>query len=363
MKTNKKLNIYITKTELSSYNFFFLRYVFYKLKKNKLINLVIISTNYPGKKNYKDNTNFYRKIKWVNKDKIYNWSDLNLDCPDIFFQSGWTIKPFIHFGKISKKINKYCKIILTADNSLQKYDLRQFLGKFFFKIYLNFFYDYVWVPGISGKKLMLSFGMDKKKIFTGLYSAMVDIYKNKIPSNHRKKQIIFVGQFIKRKNVQRLIKAFEIIDINKRKDWKLILVGGGNLDLKKNKNISILPHSHSARLSKLYNQSLIFIIPSLRDHWPLVVHEASLSGCFLLLSQNVGNIYEFARKRNSFIFNPKSISAIKSTLEAAMVLSQKKFTIANKQSEILGKKYNYRNSFNQFQKIINVCLKKFKEIT
>jgi glycosyltransferase involved in cell wall biosynthesis len=352
----KKINVYLTKTELSSYNYFFLKYVFSKLKKK--INLVIISTNYPGKKFYKENTNFYKKIKWINKDKLYTWSDLNLECPDIFFQSGWTVKPFNYFGKISKQINKNCQIILTADNSLQKNNLRQYLGKFYFRIYLKNKFNYVWVPGISGKELMLNFGMDERNIFTGLYSSMIDIYKNKTPTCKRKKQIIYVGQFIKRKNVKKLIKAFDIIDINKRKDWKLLLVGGGKLNLKKNKNVIILPYTLPSKLSKLYNQSLIFIIPSLRDHWPLVVHEASLSGCFLLLSSNVGNKDEFAGKSNSYIFNPSSTLAIKNALESAMSLSLREFSIASKQSEILGKKNNYKNSLNKFKKIISKCLKK-----
>ena len=83
-----------------------------------------------------------------------------------------------------------------------------------------------------------------------------------------------------------------------------------------------------------------------------------MSGCFLLLSSNIGNKDEFAAKSNSYIFNPRSTLAIKNALESAMSLSQREFSIASKLSEILGKKNNYKNSLNEFKKIISKCLEK-----
>ena len=71
MKIKKKINIYLTKTELSQYNYFFLKYLFSKFEKQKLFNLVIISTNYTGKKYYRENTNFFKNIKWIDKNKLY----------------------------------------------------------------------------------------------------------------------------------------------------------------------------------------------------------------------------------------------------------------------------------------------------
>ena len=360
MHKKKKINVYLTKTELSRYNYFFLKYLFSKFKNQKIFNLVIISTNYPGKKYYKENTDFFKSIKWIDKNKLYDWNDLKLECPDILFQAGWTVKPFNYLGKITRKINKNCKIILTADNSYKKNNIRQYLGKYYFYFFLKRKFDFVWVPGKSGKKLMLNFGMNENNIFTGLYSSLIQIYKNKTPANNRKKQFLFVGQFIKRKNIEILIKAFDNLRLKKKGDWKLILVGSGDLDFKSqpHKNIKVISYSTPSKLLKLYNESLFFVLPPLEDHWPLVVHEASLCGCFLLLSDRVGNINEFANNKNSIIFNPKSEYSIKNSLQKAMFLTKDKLNFANKTSELLGKKTNYDNSYRQFVKIINKCLRK-----
>ena len=156
------------------------------------------------------------------------------------------------------------------------------------------------------------------------------------------------------KNRSKLIDSFKSLNLDE-KEWKLLLVGRGDLDLKKNNtnNIEIIDHLTPLKLSKLYNESLFFILPSLRDHWGLVVHEASLCGCFLLLSKNVGSVREFANKKNSIIFNPNSKSDLQRGFIRAINLSNKQLLIANKESVKLASFYNYRNSFKEFAKIIN----------
>ena len=67
-----------------------------------------------------------------------------------------------------------------------------------------------------------------------MYCSLIDVYKNYTNTKKRKKQFLFVGQLIKRKNVERLIDVFKSLNLNKE-EWKLLLVGNGNLDLKKNR--------------------------------------------------------------------------------------------------------------------------------
>lgn len=102
---------------------------------------------------------------------------------------------------------------------------------------------------------------------------------------------------------------------------------------------------------------VFFILPSLREHWGLVVHEASLSGCFLLLSNNTGSINEFSNTKNSIIFNPKCIYSIQKSIKKAILLNDKQLKLANKESERLGNKQNYRNFLRNFNIIINKVLK------
>jgi len=366
MKRNKKkFNIYISKTELPAYGYFLLKFIHLQLNKKEYpINLRIISTNTFKKKNYKDNSKFFRDIIWINPDKIYDWQDLGLEYPDIFFQSGWHNKAFKYFAKITRLKNKNSKIILTSDNSFKKNDIKQFMGRFFFKYLLKKYFDYALVPGFSGRKLMLNYGFKKKQIFTGLYSSLVDVYKNStFLKKNRKKQFLYVGQLIKRKNIQRLIDAFNLVALNKD-EWKLIIVGSGDLSFNKlqlGNKIKLIKFLSPSKLSVLYRESHFFILPSLMDHWGVVVHEAALSGCCLLLSNKVGSIHEFANKNNSIIFDPKSTHSIKSSFEKAMLLTNKELNVASKESFRLGNIYNYEHSYVKFIKIINLCLTKKNE--
>jgi glycosyltransferase involved in cell wall biosynthesis len=364
MKFEKKINIYFTVTKLAEYMYYLLKYISTKLK-NKRINFKVISSELPKKENWILNkpkilkSKFFKDIKWINPNKKYSWYDLDLKTPEIYFQSGWNTKSFKYLAKITRQKNSNSKIILTSDNSYQKNNVRQTLGRIFFKTYLRKKFHFAWVPGFSSKKLMIKFGFEKKKIFSKVYSSITGQYKNHTAVKKRKKQFLFVGQFIKRKNVERLVEAFESLNINK-KLWRLILVGKGKLDLKKYKtiNIKIFDHLPPSELSKLYDQSLFFILPSTRDHWPLVGHEASRSGCFLLLSKNVGNIPEFANKKNSIIFDPNSKDSIEKTLIKAMFLQDKLLVIANKESERVASFYNYENTYQQFIEIIKKCIEK-----
>ena len=358
MSIKKKINIYYSVDELSHYMYYLLKYIDERLKKFKQINFKVISTEFLNKKSYREKNKFFNNLIWIDPKKKYNWSDLNLETPDIFFQSGWSKKSFNHLSKLTKQKNKNSKIVLLSDNSYQRRRIKQILGRIYFKIFLKKKFDFVWVPGLSGKKLMMKFGFDKKNIFTKMYCSLSDVYKNKTKIKKRKKQFLFVGQFIKRKNVNKLIDSFKSLNLDE-KEWKLLLVGRGDLDLKKNStnNIKIIDHLTPLKLSKLYNESLFFILPSLQDHWGLVVHEASLCGCFLLLSKNVGSVKEFANKKNSIIFNPNSKSDLQKGFIRAINLSNKQLFIANKESVKLASFYNYRNSFEEFAKIINKVTK------
>ena len=74
VKKNKKLNIYFTWTELPAYGYFLLKFIYLQLKKKKYpINFKVISTNTSKKNHYKEKSDFFRSIKWIKPDKIYDF--------------------------------------------------------------------------------------------------------------------------------------------------------------------------------------------------------------------------------------------------------------------------------------------------
>jgi glycosyltransferase involved in cell wall biosynthesis len=358
MKFEKKINIYFTVTELAEYMYYLLKYISTRLKK-KRINFKVISSEFPKKGYWILNkpkilkSKFFKEIKWLNPNKKrYSWHDLDLKTPDIYFQSGWKVKSFFYLGKFVKKNSIK---ILCADNCLKKKDVKQIIGFYLFKFFYKNQFNSAFVPGVSGKNLMKKFGFKTNEVFTNLYVSLQNIYKNKISIINRKKQFIFVGQLIKRKNVERLVNAFIKANSN-HNAWKLIIVGKGELTFSKNQlgdNIKIIQSLPPHELNKLYNQSRYFILPSIHDNWPLVVHEACLTGCFLLLSDNIGNIKDLANQKNSLIFNPFNNYSVQKTIEYAMKLNNKELMIGSKESERLGRHFNYDGFYKSIKKIIN----------
>jgi glycosyltransferase involved in cell wall biosynthesis len=105
---------------------------------------------------------------------------------------------------------------------------------------------------------------------------------------HDSKIILFVGRLIKRKGIEWLIKAMDIIvNREKRNDALAILIGTGedkshfeNLVMKYNleSHIALLGELSDQELIYFYKKSHIFVLPSLSEVCPTVILEAMYFG-------------------------------------------------------------------------------------
>ena len=100
-------------------------------------------------------------------------------------------------------------------------------------------------------------------------------------------------------------------------------------------------------------QSRFLVLPSYSDHWPLVVNEATLCGCGLIVSNVIGNIPELSNNKNSIICNVASEKSLINALEKASKLSDAKLDKMYKQSLKLSSKFTILNWVKKYQDIIN----------
>ncbi len=111
-----------------------------------------------------------------------------------------------------------------------------------------------------------------------------------IPENNN--VILYVGQFIPRKNVLSLIKAFSLL----KENCSLLLIGYGpekqSLDeyiLKNNvTSVVFLPHHEVSEMPAYYGIADVFVLPSIEETWGLVVNEAMACRLPILASHNAG---------------------------------------------------------------------------
>lgn len=100
--------------------------------------------------------------------------------------------------------------------------------------------------------------------------------------------LLYVGQLIDRKGVIRLLEELALV---KDQPWRLDIVGDGYLreslinktrDLSLSERIRFLGFIQPEKLSDVYRTADILFMPSFNEVWGLVLHEALLSGVFVI---------------------------------------------------------------------------------
>lgn len=258
-----------------------------------------------------------RSITWIEDTKAdLSWSDLGLPVPDIFIQSGWDCRPFISLGKEVKK--KDGKIIGLSDNNFRG-DLRQYVGAVWFRLVYRKMFNAMLVPGRSATRLMAFYGMPGTKVACGMYGADPTLFRRGPLLATRAKEFLFVGQFVKRKGVNILCRAFCRLR-EKHPDWMLRLCGSGPLRAQfiGLPGVIVEGFVQPEQLSSLYHKARFFVLPSLQENWGLVVHEAALSGCALLLSNAVGSSQDLASSVNALVYSAGSETALYQAMDEAI---------------------------------------------
>lgn len=237
-------------------------------------------------------------VKWVQSNDKATWRSLGLPVPSIFFFTGWSEPVFM---RLAREVHEAGGTnIGMIDNSFRG-TWKQAIGGIYFRYRLRALYDYFWVPGHSGVQLASRLGMPRERIAVGQYSADTELFQESPAMVARPRRFLFVGQFIERKNVRLLCEAFLQAFDGAADPPELLLVGSGPLraQLPSHPSIRIESFAPPERIREWMTTSRWFVLPSKHDHWPLVIHEAVLSGCMLLLSSAIGSISEFATAANS----------------------------------------------------------------
>ena len=68
--------------------------------------------------------------------------------------------------------------------------------------------------------------------------------------------------------------------------------------------LQVLANTWNKDLAREYASARVAVLPSLEDHWGVVVHEAALCGCALLLSSEVGAAEDLYSRKNGRVFSP-----------------------------------------------------------
>lgn len=262
-----------------------------------------------------------QKVHWVNAMHSVRWSDLGVSAPDIFFQSGWAYPAFATLGREVKARNG--NIVCLSDANWRG-DLRQLLlGPAAFRIRYRKHFDAMLVPGRQGARLMSYFGMPPDRVRIGMYGADPALFHGGAPLHERPKVFLYVGQIIPRKNVLGLVEAF-LGFAEKTPGWTLQIIGSGeqkSLIPRHHPRILVKDFVQPEELAKYYRAARFLVLPSLAEAWGLVVHEASLCGCGLILSNAIGSGDDLAAA-NAIRHKPGSVVDLERALIQAATFEE-----------------------------------------
>lgn len=276
------------------------------------------------------------RVVWIGEDDPRRIDEIVGEMPHVIFTSGWGVPLFNRFRDEVHAAGG--KVIAMSDNNFQ-FSIKEILKAIRFRLKIRRHYDGYFVAGKSCAKLLRFYGVAANRIKIGVYAADSSVFNDGgVSILDRPKKIIFVGQLCDRKNPLRLCAAFRAVGAAE-KGWSLDLYGCGPLKdrLPQGDGIAVHDFLQPVELAAKYRESRIFCLPSLEEHWGLVVHEAALSGCVLLLSDAIGSRDDFVGKKNGFVFPPADDSAFAAALHRVVSLQDFEFRAASAESMKLGR--------------------------
>lgn len=239
------------------------------------------------------------------------------------FFSGIRAFPFVFNSfKISLKYNIKRSIIVETPFFYKKPPFLQYIRQLLF--------DYKYYKFISS---FYAIGSSACKWYSKLYKGPIINFKYctgntqnqlSLPNNSTLK-LVFVGSFIKRKNIEIIIKALAKL---KEKNIEFYLIGDGPLKTKLIKltqkltltqNAFFLGVKRQEEIPILLAQFDVLILPSHYDGWGAVVNEALMQGLFVIVSNRCGSKDLIDNKKErGIVIQPKTkdlISALKYVIE------------------------------------------------
>lgn len=164
----------------------------------------------------------------------------------------------------------------------------------------------------------------RNQLAQSLNNADTNILKYKLL---HKKVILFVGRLVTIKNIPFLLK---VVSQLKNNDWKLAIVGGGQLEstlkaqaqeLNIESSVIFTGRKEGNELLCWYSIASVLVLPSTFESFGAVVNEALLGGCYVLCSQTAG-ASSLINSDNGKIFNPYKEESLRVCLEYTLKISE-----------------------------------------
>jgi len=271
-----------------------------------------------------EHIHFYKRSSF-NNDTLSRF--IEEKKPELIYVSGRMDKLYLQIALTYKK--KGIPTVTGSDNQwtgTTKDHLSSALGYFLYRKY----FSYMWVAGTFQYEFAKRIGYNNAHILKYTYSADTVNFNKAFHKNKELKKvnyphtIVFVGRFIKIKGIDLLAEAFTELKKETGNDWKLCMVGNGelNIDIAKDSSIEIKAFMSSEELALASKDWGAFCLPSTREPWGVVVHEFAAAGLPIIAADCVGATDAFlVDGYNGRLFSTSDKNSLKAALNKLFTTS------------------------------------------
>lgn len=193
--------------------------------------------------------------------------------------TGWADNKYLRVCEVLKgKIP-----IVVGSDSQWTGSIRQWLAVYSAPLYLKRFFDAMWVPGDKQKEFAHRLGYTGPLCWEGLYTCNQNLFypavesANFSPENYD--SFLFVGRLVEDKGYDILIEAYSRYRAAVEVPLNLKVCGVGPLKCDNQSfGVSHLGFVQPSRLSSIMKDARAFILPSRKEPWGVVIHEAVSAG-------------------------------------------------------------------------------------
>lgn len=296
--------------------------------------------------------------------------DVNDYLPNVIIVYGWPFRSHLSLMRHFKG-----KILLAFRGDSTLLDDRWGLKSFVRRLFLRWVYHHVdlaFYVGESNKDYYLKMGLRSSQLIwaphavdmqrfnqsTARESSSAQSWRKKFNIGMNDIVFLFAGKFEEKKDPLGLIQAF--MDISKRSDIHLVLVGNGDLADKikflasRHPRIHVHPFVNQSAMPSLYAMSDVFVLPSKGpgESWGLAVNEAMASGCAIIVSDKCGCARNLVQTGvNGYLFAGGNVEALGNMMEKMIDNDQYIKKMGEESCRII-KRYNLENIATAFESIV-----------
>ncbi len=232
--------------------------------------------------------------------------------PKVIVCSGWLDRAYLRSLRIWRK---RALIVLALDNQIPA-TTKGHLGLLRARLQYKPLFHRTWVPGAPQRAYAEAMGFDPAQVFEGFYCAdtgpFAEAYRRR-SSGTMALRFLFVGRYVSTKGVEELWEAFRQFRqwqaAQGQELWELHCAGTGALYTVRPEMPGLKHHGfvQPSELDTFVAEGGVFVLPSHREPWGVVVQEMAAAGLPLLLSATVGAGSAFLDEgRNGYRFAPGS---------------------------------------------------------